>query len=78
MAGNNHTPGIGFYTSLPDHEVEQRIAIVRRAKARLARELTDDELDALIPPTPCRRTRLRLMRKEALEQGRSIDHIPRG
>ena len=63
MAGDNVARGIGFYTNVPDAEIERRIAIVRQAKIRVGRDLSDDELDALLEPTPCRRTRLRLLRQ---------------
>jgi hypothetical protein len=46
--------------NITDAEVDQRLAIVRAAKAQVGRDLTPEELDALIPPVSCRRTRDRL------------------
>jgi hypothetical protein len=72
MAGHNIAPGIGFVESIEDAEIERPLALVRAAKQRLGRDLTDVELDELIEPTPCRRTRLRLRRLQG-ERG-----VPRG
>jgi hypothetical protein len=71
MAGSNYsdTSG-GFYEAIPEHEVRRRLAIVQAAKhAVFGRDLSNDELDRLIEPTPCRRTRHRLARKSAGPRG---------
>jgi hypothetical protein len=61
MAGNNICPGFGFVEVIEDAEIARRIKLIGAAKrGACGRELTDVELDALVEPTPCRRTRLRL------------------
>jgi hypothetical protein len=45
---------------VPDEELAQRLEKVRRVKLSLGRDLTDAELDAILPPIDCRRTRQRL------------------
>lgn len=61
MAGSNWAIGGIFYEQASDDEIESRIAIIRAAKrAAGSRELTDDELDRLLAPVPCLRTRRRL------------------
>lgn len=56
-----------------DAEVERRLAIIRAAKARLGRDLTLEELDGLIPPVECRRTRDR--QKAAAKGKRYIERL---
>ena len=69
MAGHNIAPGIGFVESIEDAEIARRIAIIGAAKRRKCGDiLSDAELDALIEPTPCRRTRLRLKRLSSVER----------
>lgn len=43
---------------------EDRTAILRKAKCLLARPLLPEELDALLPPTSCARTRQRQAKRE--------------
>jgi hypothetical protein len=66
MAGNNITTGKGggVYSSVLDAEIARRLGIISAVKAKLGRDLTDAELDRLIQPTPCRRTRIKLRRKK--------------
>ena len=65
MAGSNYSDSSkGFYEAVTDSEVATRLEIVRRLKESVGgRDLTPEELDRVIEPTPCRRTRLRLKRK---------------
>jgi hypothetical protein len=45
-------------------EVRQRLELIRRAKNQVGgRGLSNDELDAILPPVDCRRTRDRLSRR---------------
>jgi len=43
-------------------EIGRRVALVRAAKGTPGRHLTSAELDPIIEPVPCRRTRVRLAR----------------
>jgi len=61
MAGNNFSEtSKGFYVAAPDAEIERRIMIISAEKRRLGRDLSALELDRLLPPVDCLRTRLRL------------------
>jgi len=65
MAGSNYSDtSRGFYESVPDAELARRAEILRRAKEAVGgRALSDAEMDRLLPPVECRRTRMRLMRR---------------
>ncbi len=61
MAGSNFTAGVGFFEAVPDAEIARRAEMIRRAKIAVGgRDLSDRELDALLPPIECKRTRRRL------------------
>jgi len=61
MATSNGIPGQHQPAcQATDQEIAARLAIVSAAKARVGRDLTDAELDLLLEPTPCLRTRTRL------------------
>ena len=69
---SNVVPGKGFAVALSDAEIALRLRLVRAKKEQVGgRGLTDQELDGLIDPVDCKRTRSRvrgaLVRQERLE-----------
>jgi len=69
MADTNFTTGRqGFYEHIPDAEIDKRWAIVRAEKIRLGRNLKDEDLDRILDPVPCKRTRARLARAKGAER----------
>ena len=66
MAGSNYSDSSkGFYEAVTDSEAERRIEIIRRLKKSVGgRDLSPEELDRVLDPTPCRRTGLRLNRRK--------------
>lgn len=52
--------------NISDAEIARRLAIIRAAKKRLGRDLTETELDKLIEPVDCLRTRTRLAGKRGV------------
>ena len=69
MAGRNFTRGFGggLYEAVSDADVPRRTELVRRAKDAVGgRGLTDTELDAVLPPVECLRTRIRVGRLVAI------------
>jgi len=64
MAGSNWVAGKHQpVCQATDEEIAQRLELVRAVKRGVnGRSLTDQELDQLLEPTPCLRTRTRLAR----------------
>jgi hypothetical protein len=62
MQHSNVVPGkCGFAEALTDAEIEVNLKLVRDMKAAACgRSLTDEELDQVVEPIDCKRTRCRL------------------
>jgi len=62
--GDHHEQNPNRAEAVPDAELARRAEILRRAKEAVGgRALSDAEMDRLLPPVECRRTRMRLMRR---------------
>jgi hypothetical protein len=60
MIHSNVIPGKGFAAALSNDEIADRLAIVAAKKEQVGgRGLTDQELDELVDPVDCKRSRSR-------------------
>ena len=75
MAATNWARGCpGWYEHVPEAEIERRAKLIMEAKQAVARDLTDAELDAILDPVDCRRTRHRLARGKSFRAIRGSVH----
>jgi hypothetical protein len=73
MNGRRNEPGT---TNATEDEIRAAYELIHAAKVALdGAELPLDLLDRLVPPMPCRRTRLRL---KAAAEGRRFNQTTRG
>lgn len=60
MRYGNIVAGIGFVPALTERDIQERYALVKALKDRVGgRALTDAELDRVIEPVECKRSRAR-------------------
>ena len=60
----NRGAGSGWFSPVTHAELRERLAVISAAKrATNGLEFTNEELDRLLSPVNCRRTRLRLLGK---------------